>query len=133
MQYLVIIPEEQGDLIPAVKELSLGLGVPHRNLIANDALTVNLQKWRDEIRARATEGFSGFYLQAKTGVRETADEYAGYVQEFNHVFVMGYHPIDDDRSVLTVIKSRNPKLRRGDSFTLDTTSPRSFLLSLLEE
>lgn len=133
MQYLVIIPEEHGKLADAVKELHLGLGVPHRNLFSNNNPPKDLKKWRDDIRSLATEGFSGHYLQAKTSVRDAANEYSAYIQEFNHVFVMDYHPIDDDRSVLTVIKTRNPKLRQGDSFTVDINSPRTSLLSMLEE
>lgn len=133
MQYLVIIPEEHGKLQDAVKELSLGLGVPHSNFSKTARGEETVAQWRERLFAQVTKGFSGFYVQAKTSVRSAEDDLAGYFPEFHHIFVMDYHPTEDDRSSLVVLKSRNLKLRKGDSFTLDTTSPRSFVLSLLTE
>lgn len=134
MYYLIAVPQDIYKPEEARKIVDLTLGQSHIDLDPYVKPNTHCREWRELIRElKGDRKNVGFIISDPRYVRSACDVEMALLQEFHHAASIEDHRALDQGYQLTILKSRNLRLRIGDQFTVNEYAPRPELFEIGRE
>lgn len=134
MYYLIAVPPGIHNPAEAKKTVDLALGQTHISLdeyVKPNSPPLSLRETL--IRLKGNRKHVGFVLSDPRFIRSACDVQMSLMTEFHHVASVEDHRVLDQGYQLTILKSRNQRLRIGDQFTINDYRPRPGLFEIGRE
>lgn len=134
MYYLIAVPQDIYKPDEARKLIDLALGQAHIDLDPYVKPNARSADWRELFRKlKGDRKNVGFVITDPRYVRSACDVEMALLQEFHHAAAIEDHRVLDQGYQLTILKSRNLRLRIGDQFTISDFAPRPGLFEIGRE
>lgn len=134
MYYLIAVPRDIYKPEEARRLVDISLGQGHIDLDPHVKPNARSSDWRELFhRLKGDRKNVGFIISDPRYVRSAADVEFALLQEFHHAASIEDHRALDQGYQLTILKTRNLRLRIGDQFTINDYAPRPGLFEIGRE